>query len=455
MSAYVKKSDVFVSSQKLFDVLFREEGAAFLDSSLVNELGQYSMIAIHPYLELKEIDGQFYKNGVLQQGSMELYLKTYLQKEKEVNQTFLPLVSGGIGYFSYDYGRKFEKIKTRHSKKLGLPDALITFYDNFIIEDIENKTLYLIANGKLAAQKESVKRLEELVKQCNVSEESFTNKTIAKRECGDVEKNFQKQEYIQAIQDVIEYIKQGHIYVMNMTQQLEIESKKPPYEVFKELQKKNPAPFSAYMSGEYGAIISASPERFIKIRDGKIETRPIKGTRKRGNTPQEDLLLKEELRDSEKDKSELLMIVDLERNDLNRICLPGTVKVSELFKVETYATVFHLVSNVEGTLRQDVDFVDVLRAMFPGGSITGAPKVRAMEIIDELEHDQRGIYTGIIGYISLSGDCEFNIAIRTAVYDEEKYHIGVGGGITYESDTEFEYEETLQKGKALIEAIRG
>lgn len=268
-----------------------------------------------------------------------------------------------------------------------------------------------------------------------------------------VNKPVSEVEYEEAIKQVIEYIVKGHIYVMNLTQRLTISSTRPPYEVFQRLQQHNPAPFSAYLNYEEGEIISASPERFLRIQNGKIETRPIKGTRKRGNTNEEDALLKAELEHSEKDKSELLMIVDLERNDLNRICEPGSVKVTELFHVETYATVFHLIANVVGSLQKDMDIVDVLHATFPGGSITGAPKVRAMEIIDELEHKPRGIYTGILGYISLNGDCDFNIAIRTALHQNGTYHIGVGGGITYESDTQFEYEETLQKAKALVEAI--
>ena len=200
-------------------------------------------------------------------------------------------------------------------------------------------------------------------------------------------------------------------------------------------------------------IVSASVERFFKIRDGIIETRPIKGTRKRGETLREDEALRLELENSEKDKSELLMIVDLERNDLNRICEPGSVEVTELFKVEEYATVFQLVSAVQGRLKEGLDGMDVIPAVFPGGSITGAPKIRAMEIIDELEHDRRGLYTGSIGYLSFSGDCDLNIVIRTAVYEDGRYHLGVGGGITYESDVEFEYEETLQKAKAILEAV--
>lgn len=477
MSAYIKKSEQYVESRKIFDMLYQEDMAVFLDSSMKNELGRYSIIGICPYLILKEVEGVLYVNEEKKDVSLESFLKEYLKQYKEENDTELPIVSGGIGYFSYDYGRKFEQIKTRHVKQSDIPEVIFVFYDNFIIEDIEKKELYLAANGKRKDKKSSIRQLEllieEIVNNGEINGEAAKKRDVAIKKdnvpkndtagfwknitlenyASKVGKNFEKKQYIKAIEDVVEYIKKGHIYVMNMTQQFRVKSERAPYQVFQNIQNNNPAPFAAYMNYGNDIIISASPERFLKIRNGIIETRPIKGTRKRGNTKEEDEVLKRELEASEKDKSELLMIVDLERNDLNKICVPGSVQVTELFQVETYATVFHLVANVMGTLRKDIDVVDVLQAVFPGGSVTGAPKVRAMEIIDELEHDRRGIYTGIIGYVSLNGNSEFNIAIRTAVYEKGQYHIGIGGGITYESDTGFEYEETLQKGKALVEAI--
>lgn len=464
MSAYITKAKQYLPCSQIFNVLYREPMAAFLDSSLHNELGKYSIIGISPYHVLKETDGIFYINGEKSTLSFDAYLKEYLKKQKEENPTNLPFVSGGIGYFSYDYGRKFEHIQTRHEKQDSMPDAMVIFYDCFFIEDIQNQELYLVANGKLQEPKKSIAQMENIITNSkklqkdilfsseNQQADSYPNLELAELERL-VNKPVSKEQYEKAIEQVIEYIIKGHIYVMNLTQRLTVSSTRPPYEVFQRLQQHNPAPFSAYLNYEEGEVISASPERFLRIQNGKIETRPIKGTRKRGNTKEEDALLKAELEHSEKDKSELLMIVDLERNDLNRVCEPGSVKVTELFHVETYATVFHLIANVVGTLQKDVDVVDVLHATFPGGSITGAPKVRAMEIIDELESKPRGIYTGILGYISLNGDCDFNIAIRTALHQNGTYHIGVGGGITYESDTEFEYEETLQKAKALVEAI--
>jgi para-aminobenzoate synthetase component 1 len=189
------------------------------------------------------------------------------------------------------------------------------------------------------------------------------------------------------------------------------------------------------------------------MKNNHIETRPIKGTRKKVSDEKENLKLKEELQQSEKDKSELLMIVDLERNDLNKVCTKGSVKVTELFTIEEYATLYHLVANIVGELKDDLTVMDLIKATFPGGSITGAPKKRAIEIIDELENGQRGIYTGTIGYISLDGSCDLNIVIRTALFKDGIYSLGVGGGITYESELNFEYEETLQKAKAILDSL--
>lgn len=428
-----------------FDKLENKTEAALLDSSLEGDKGKFSILGLFPYLELKEDDNNFYINGELSSDNLENYLASYLKENKIENTTELPLLSGAIAYFSYDYGRKFEKISSRHDKDIKIPEAIVSFYEIFLIQDIEKKKVYLTYRD------EDKKNLVlEKIKNTDLtsSDNILKNKNLA-----DFKANFEKDDYLQAIKKTIDYIVEGDIYIMNMTQRLEIESKKNPLEVYKYLRKFNPAPFAAYMDYSDFQIVCASPERFLNLKNGRVQTRPIKGTRRRGYSPEEDLLLKEELKNSEKDKSELLMIVDLERNDLNRVCKTKSVKVTELFEVETYATVFHLVSNIVGDLREDTTVVDLLSSAFPGGSITGAPKIRAMEIIDELENSRRALYTGSIGYIGLDGSCDLNIVIRTALHQNGKYFIGVGGGITCESDLEFEYEETLQKAKALLEAI--
>lgn len=431
---------------KIFDLFRKEKNAVFLDSSLKNNLGKYSIIGLYPYLEL--INGkEFTVNGEVSSKSFETFVKEYLNENKDTNDTDLPIVSGAIGYFSYDYGRKNVGIPTQHNEDVDIPDSILCFYDVFIIEDHTKNTLSLIANGKLVESQKQIQILKDKIQALNVTY------SLGKHPI-DVEFNFTKEDYKKAVSDMINYIIEGDIYIANMTQQMTIHSEIDPYELFKKLRDRNPSPFGGYYNYKDFQIVSSSPERFLQMHDFHVSTRPIKGTRKRGATPEEDQLLKTELQNSDKDKSELLMIVDLERNDLNKVCIPGTVKVTELFTVEEYATVFHLVSNISGDLRKDLTVMDLVEATFPGGSITGAPKYRAMEIIDELEHGRRNIYTGSMGYITLDGNCDLNIVIRTALYKNGTYHLGVGGGITCESDLEFEYEETLQKAQAIVDSFR-
>ena len=448
MKTTVQKLSLYKEAADIFSLYYQDTDAVFLDSSLKNTLGQFSIIGLHPYLKLEETDGILYRNGQKTSGSIEEALSACLKENKEMHDFPLPLIAGAIGYFSYDYGRKFEHITTKHPKRLLIPDALFVFYDNLIIEDKENRVLYVTARGELSAPEESIQTIVQAIETVNPWPIPPKGTHLA-----DFHADFIKKDYKQAVDDVINYIIEGDIYITNMTQQLTVESSKHPYDVFRYLRTHNPSPFGGYFNYGDFQIASASPERFMLVKDGIVETRPIKGTRPRGTTPEKDLALKQELADSSKDKSELLMVVDLERNDLNHVCIPGSVKVTRHFDVETYATVFHLVTTIIGKLRPELDVLDLIRAAFPGGSITGTPKIRAMEIIDELEHNRRGLYTGSIGYLSLDGSCDLNIVIRTAVCKDGLYHLGVGGGITCESDLEFEYEETLQKAKAVLEAI--
>ena len=436
---------------ELYTYFAGTDDSVFLDSSLVNKLGRYSVIGAVPYLKFVKEGNGFYINGEKETTcSFETYLKTYLAEHKDKNNTELPIISGAIGYFSYEYGRKLMEVDSVKEDLVSIPDAVLVFYDFYIIEDRQEQRTYLIANGITG---EAAKLMDEMETRINgkpvyMQKESDTEYPI------EVQPNFAKDEYKQAVDRMIRYIIEGDIYIVNMTQQLTVKSDKVPLDVFYDLRENNPSPFGGYF--DYGdfQIVCASPERFLKMQKGHVNTRPIKGTRKRGETPEEDMLMRTELEKSEKDKSELLMIVDLERNDLNRVCNPGSVKVTELFSVEEYATVFHLVSDIEGDLEESKNIMDLLEAAFPGGSITGAPKYRAMEIIDEMENNKRNLYTGSIGYLTLDGDCDFNIVIRTALHKDGKYYLGVGGGITAESDLEFEYEETLQKAKAVLQAMR-
>lgn len=442
------------TASQLFALFADEKDVAFLDSSLVNDLGCYSLIGLVPYHTVSVAQGQLQVDGKSHEGTAETYLKAYLKKHYQANRTSLPLTAGAIGYVSYDYGLALHGMKSRHTPAFPLPDMKWVFYDFFIIEHRQSHTVWFAANGQTMLAEALLAQMEEKIR-TRLQERPSSRTSENPQYALAVQADSTPESYRKALQKLRDYLFAGDVYVTNFTSTLTVQSCCPPYTFFSRLRRDNPSPFGAYL--QYGSyqIISASMERLLCLRDDQIETRPIKGTRRRGKTPTEDKKLRQELAQSQKDQSELLMIVDLERNDLHKICRPGSVSVPTLFAIEPYATVFHLVANVTGTLRPGQTAIDALMALFPGGSITGAPKRRAMEIIDELEFSRRQLYTGTIGYLSLNGNCDLNIIIRTAVHHDDRYTIGVGGGITAESDVHFEYEEIWQKAKALLSALKG
>ncbi|OHE81822.1 MAG: aminodeoxychorismate synthase, component I, partial [Verrucomicrobia bacterium GWF2_62_7] len=268
-----------------------------------------------------------------------------------------------------------------------------------------------------------------------------------------LESNLTREDYERAVRRILDYIAAGDVYQVNFSQRFRVQTTAEPELLYHALRTANPAPFAAYLDCGAGQILSSSPERFLQIRGRHIQTRPIKGTRPRTGNEQADQKAGRELMMSAKDQAELLMITDLERNDLGRVCEFGSVHVPELVTLESYATVLHLVSTVEGRLADEVMAVDAIRACFPGGSITGAPKIRAMEIIDELEPSARGVYTGAIGYLGFNGVADFNIAIRTMVHENGVVHFHAGGGIVADSEPAMEYEETLHKARGMVQAL--
>ena len=338
---------------------------------------------------------------------------------------------------------------------LNIPDMIICFYDTILSFDHVKSEYSIISTGFPERGKKALyrkrARLESLKNRIQNLEEKEVFTT--RKKPINLESNFTKDSYKKAIKKAKEYIKAGDIYQVNLSQRFKVDLDMDPFDLYKILRKINPAPFAAYLNFGDVKIVSASPERFLKKEGNYIETRPIKGTRPRGSNLSEDKRLKDELTHSVKDKAENLMIIDLERNDLGRISEYGSVHVKEFMTCEKYATVFHLVSTVTGKLRKNKDAVDCLLKCFPGGSITGAPKIRSMEIIEELEPFKRSVYTGSIGYLSFNGNMDTSIVIRTFIIKDKKAYFQVGGGIVYDSDPEKEYEETLHKGKALIEAI--
>jgi para-aminobenzoate synthetase component I len=265
--------------------------------------------------------------------------------------------------------------------------------------------------------------------------------------------SFTQDQYLDAVSRIRRYIRNGDVYQVNLSQRFEFPVEGNPFHFWRTLFSLNPAPFYSYIQAGSHQVLSTSMERFLYLKDRKLETRPIKGTRKRGKTPEEDQELKTELADSPKDDAELSMIVDLLRNDLGRVCEPRSIRVADHKRLEAYTNVHHLVSTVTGILRPDVTYGDLVRATFPGGSITGCPKIRAMEIIDELEPISRHVYTGSIGYLGWHGNLDLNIAIRTAVVRQGRGVLSVGGGVVYDSDPQDEYEETLHKGRTFLKLL--
>lgn len=440
--------------EEVFWQLKDEKHCIFLDSGMDHEhLGRYSIIAWEPFLTFeskgKTIRIQDEKSLIEYSGNtFEALKKLYSQYASDII-TDLPFVGGFMGYFGYDLCHQIEKLPTHTIDDIGLPDCFMGLYDGAYVYDHKTNLSYIADSGIREGMRERVlSRIEWLENMAKPSIE------LPKMEKSPVFKsNFEKEDYIKALSRLKAYIRTGDIYQANLTQRFTTEMTQSPAALYMKLRQVNPAPFAAFIPLERGAVISSSPERLLKIDKNIIETRPIKGTRPRGRSPEEDALLKEELIASEKDRSELLMIVDLERNDLSKVSKTGTVKVPELMVCETYPTVFHLVSTVRGELKEGLDPLDVIMATFPGGSITGAPKIRAMEVIDELEPTQRSVYTGGIGYIGFNGQTDFNIAIRTIICHHDQASFQAGGGIVWDSDEESEYQETLDKAKAMMNAL--
>ena len=437
-----------------------------LDSGMdPDKLGRFSFLGIEPFLifiskgNRVDVNLQGWKKSFT--GNPFYVLRELLKKySSDFRTEEIPFWGGAVGYFSYDLKDFIEKLPDIAVDDLNVPDCQIGFYDCVLICDhLKNKT-YLSSSGFPESGEKRVlrarARLDSFKNELeHINKQNGTQPGDAVMISSDVDlkSNFTKEEYLKRILKAKEYISKGDIYQVNLSQRFSADCEIPPFNIYSILRSINPAPFGAYLNFGDVQIASASPERFIKVENGNIQTRPIKGTRPRGRNGYMDRVLRQELSASVKDRAENLMIVDLERNDLGRICDYGSVRVSEFMICEEFPTVFHLTSTIEGKLKAGVDAVDVLLNCFPGGSITGAPKIRSMEIIEELENVKRSIYTGAVGYIGFNGDMDTSIVIRTFISKKNKLYFNVGGGIVYDSVPENEYDETLHKARALMDAI--
>ncbi len=455
----------------MLEALARFDGPVLLDSAaLHDQYGRYSILTCCPIDVICARDGVLTdrSGNVLADGSDQLWKtldRVFGAVEADCRDTTLPYGPGWYGYLGYELGRNIEQLPATARRDTRFADLMLGFYDAALIYDaLENEwwLTELKFDSDTPGAGSAAKALRRIAS--NASElprEPFpaaTEKAEARAQpAREATSNFTPDEYRAAVARCVEYIAAGDIFQVNLSQRFTVNDPPAPRDVYRALRRRNPAWYAAYLGfeidGENCAILSSSPELFLRVRGDYVLTRPIKGTRPRIGLPDADAQAARQLLASPKDNAELAMIIDLLRNDIGRVCEFSSVRVTDPCRLETHPTVFHLVGTVEGRLRPDVGAAELIRATFPGGSITGAPKIRAMEIIDELESVARGPYTGCIGHVGVNGCAEWNIAIRTIVCDGDKLHIQVGGGIIADSQPESEYRETLVKARAILEAL--
>lgn len=359
----------------------------------------------------------------------------------------VPFAGGALGYWSYDLARSAMHLPDIAQDSERLPLMAVGIYDWALVLDHELRTARLVSHRRYAETEVLLPQLLQRLQGDAPSRDDF-------RVHGRIESNFTRESYRAAFAAVQGYLQAGDCYQINLAQRFGAAASGDAIGAYLELRRLSPAPYAAFLNLPQVQVLCASPERFLGVRGGRVETRPIKGTRPRGRDADEDARLMQELCANPKDRAENLMIVDLLRNDLGKSCVPGSVRVPKLFEVESYANVHHLVSTVVGELAPGRDALDLLRDCFPGGSITGAPKQRAMQIIEQLEPHRRGVYCGTIGYVGFDGNMDTNIAIRTMVYSENHIRCWAGGGIVADSQCEAEYQETLDKASAMLRVLQ-
>jgi len=430
---------------RLVNALRATSHAALLDSAAG---GRYTVLGVSPMARIRWTPGHgevLLPGGArAREDSPMALLHAALTTTVVHRSNPLPYGPGWIGLFGYGLRVAFEDVPDRHADETGIADIDMAYYPAVAVYDAEDECWWIVWREGSEDKARTIRALLA---------------THGSDPIGGVtrvpEARITRDEYLRAVERAVEYVHAGDIFQVNYAHEFSAPCEGDALALYARLRESNPAPYGAYLDlGQGRAVLSTSPELFLGVTGREMITRPIKGTRPRGATPEEDERLAAELGASEKDAAELAMIVDLERNDLGRVAEPGSVVVREAAAIESYAAVHHRVATVTGRLEEGSDRIDLLRAAFPGGSITGAPKVRAMEIVDELEASRRGPYTGSIGILTDEGGMELNIAIRTAVVSGGVVRVHVGGGIVADSDPAAEYEETLDKGRALFAALQ-
>lgn len=439
-----------------------EPNAVLLESSLHDpQLGRYSFIAFRPF-QIFAGDHPAALSG------LRISFRRYATLvDPPGDLTLTPFSGGIIGFLSYDFGLSFEKV-TAPGCPAPVPGCCFGFYDTVITVDHFLRRIVIAANGlpetSTAARRQKVRaRIQEISEKlagCGPGTQEPTEKELPAISPVFLKSNFSHKQYLAAVEKALAYICRGDIYQVNLAQCFSSLGPALPEHldaltVYGRMREHFPSCFGAYFDGGDFQIASHSPERFLRLTNGHVTTRPMKGTRPRAENAAEDARLKAELLNSAKERAELLMVTDLERNDLGRVCQPGSVKVAALRTLEEYKSVFQTTASVEGQLAKDKDGFDLLYACLPGGSVTGCPKIRAMQIISELEPTRRSVYTGALGYMDFGGDMDFNILIRSVLFEGGRVSFHVGGGIVADSNPHAEYEETLVKAQAMLQSLGG
>jgi len=443
---------------------FADEQNSFLLESVEGgeKWARYSFIGRNPYMTFSS-DGD--EMTIVQNGKTKKKKGNPFDELKEIFAGFkyayiegLPRLSGGaVGYFGYDTVRHIEKLPDAPEDDINVPDCYLMFCDEIIAYDHLKQKVIVIVNAHIGkkAKNEYEKVLQRIEQICGEidAQPSATEKKNQGASGGQFVSNFTKEEYCEAVNKAKQYIVDGDIFQVVLSQRLSMETNAAPFDVYRVLRTLNPSPYLYYLRLPDCVIVGSSPELLVRVEDDVVETCPIAGTRPRGKTPQEDEQLAQELLSDEKELAEHTMLVDLSRNDIGKVSKFGSVVVENPMHIEKYSHVMHIVSNVKGSKRDELDSFDVLKSALPAGTLSGAPKVRAMEIINELEKSKRGIYGGCIGYIGFDGCIDTCITIRTMVFHEGKAYLQAGAGIVADSVPAAEYEETLNKAKALIKAL--
>ncbi|EJS61274.1 anthranilate synthase component I [Bacillus cereus] len=417
--------------------------------------GRYNIVGLDPVAIIRGKDETLHisESGkeTIKRGNPLDLMQEYMEKWKtDHNPEYPPFQGGAIGYFSYDCIRYIEKLPSLAKDDINIPDIFFLLFDDVFVYDQKEQVLWIITHY-VDKPEEAEERLNEW-RNLWVKEVPEVTMPFERPEKKNEAVAFTEESFMKAVEHIQEYIGAGDVFQVNLSTRQERTLQTHPLEIYTSLRKINPSPYMGYLELGDFQIVSGSPELLIKKQGQEVSTRPIAGTRSRGANEREDEELARELIENEKERAEHVMLVDLERNDLGRVCKYGTVEVDEFMVIEKYSHVMHIVSNVRGEVEEDKDAFDLVKAVFPGGTITGAPKIRTMEIIEELEPVRRGIYTGSIGWIGYSGDTELNIVIRTLLAKDGRAHVQAGAGIVIDSNPENEYKESLKKAIALWRA---